>query len=542
MLKYINSMKTAGNLAQQTLRMLLERVPAIKIIDIVPTVSGLAREPDFVAQIEVAGKRYVLVCEVQSNAQPRHVRISLLEMRNYMARHPDNATPVFIAPYLSDSAQELCREEGASFLDFEGNAQLSFGTVFIERRVANKPASDRRELRSLFKPKSAQVLRVMLQNPTRPWRVADLAQAARVSLGHVSNVRVALLDREWGRLSDEGLFLAEPDALLDSWRNSYEAPSGQRLTFYTALHGKAFDEAARQAMRSGGGSSKIAYASFSSANWLAPYARTGSSYLYANEEGLNQLETTLNLSDVTGGENVVVTLLDDPDLFIDMVEPADGVVCTSAVQTYLDLAASGERGNEASEHLRQEKPQSAADYDDRTTAAVKTVLIEIGQILGGFKGKYAVVGGFAVQRADGVDLAMHFYQFVAISGAMPTGGTNTVEIAVCSIAALLAMKGHAIYGRFKQKDADDIYYCILNFPGGYEALAKECRPLLAHPSGALGYSYIAEKFATPDSLGPTCVRQFVEETNILGERSCAQWQQDAFGQVNAWLRALGLLH
>src|SRR5260370_31647611 len=39
------------------------------------------------------------------------------------------------------------------------------------------------------------------------------------------------------------------------------------------------------------------------------------------------------------------------------------------------------------------EPQSAADYDDRTTAAVKSVLIEIGQILGSFKGKFAVVGG-----------------------------------------------------------------------------------------------------------------------------------------------------
>lgn len=36
------------------------------------------------------------------------------------------------------------------------------------------------------------------------------------------------------------------------------------------------------------------------------------------------------------------------------------------------------------------EPQSAADYDDRTTAAVKTVLIEIGQILGSFKGKYGM--------------------------------------------------------------------------------------------------------------------------------------------------------
>ena len=38
-------------------------------------------------------------------------------------------------------------------------------------------------------------------------------------------------------------------------------------------------------------------------------------------------------------------------------------------------------------------PQSAADYDDRTTAAVKTVLVEIGQILGSFKGKFAIIGG-----------------------------------------------------------------------------------------------------------------------------------------------------
>ncbi len=37
-------------------------------------------------------------------------------------------------------------------------------------------------------------------------------------------------------------------------------------------------------------------------------------------------------------------------------------------------------------------PQSAIDYDDRTTAAVKAVLLEIGQILGSFQG-IAVISG-----------------------------------------------------------------------------------------------------------------------------------------------------
>ena len=43
--------------------------------------------------------------------------------------------------------------------------------------------------------------------------------------------------------------------------------------------------------------------------------------------------------------------------------------------------------------MAMKDPQSANDYDDRTTAAVKSVLLEIGQILGSFRGKFAVIGG-----------------------------------------------------------------------------------------------------------------------------------------------------
>lgn len=39
------------------------------------------------------------------------------------------------------------------------------------------------------------------------------------------------------------------------------------------------------------------------------------------------------------------------------------------------------------------EPLHAADYDDRTTEAVRSVLLEIGQILGSYHGKFAVIGG-----------------------------------------------------------------------------------------------------------------------------------------------------
>ena len=77
-----------------------------------------------------------------------------------------------------------------------------------------------------------------------------------------------------------------------------------------------------------------------------------------------------------------------------------------------------------------------------------------------------LTSNFAVQRADGADLALKFNEMIEIEGDMPNGGKNKVRIAVASIPALLAMKGYAINNRLKQKDAYDIYYCIRNYPNG----------------------------------------------------------------------------
>ena len=280
------------------------------------------------------------------------------------------------------------------------------------------------------------------------------------------------------------------------------------------------------------------------------------------------------------------------------------------------------------------EPQVASDYDDRTTAAVKSVLVEIGQILGSFEGRFAIIGGavpwllldgadmphvgtadvdlglnpaalgdgeyarlveslqkhgylqrdslrrfqlvrtvparddgpdidiivdflmprdaeiaknapplvsqFAVQRADGADLAFRFHQMVTIEGLMPNGDRNRVSIAVASIPALLAMKGYAVANRLKRKDAYDIYYSIRNFPDGIDALVEATQPLIDVESALQGYLSISEKFRNVEDFGPSSVRRFVEGTDLLGDRTADQWQQDAFGQVDAWLRGIGL--
>lgn len=355
MLKDRNPMKDAEVRAAEALRGLLERIPILQVKGIDTEAVSNDWEPDLIARLLVDGRPHQLVCEYKSSGQPRYARSAILELRNYVAHRASKATPVFIAPYISPAVRQLCDETGVGYLDLEGNARIAFGGVFIERMVADKPAAQQRELKSLFRPKSAQVLRAMLREPSRAWRVTELSETSGVSLGHVSNVRTGLIDREWALASDDGLVLSDPNAVLDAWRDSYTAPQGERLRFYTPLHGSALETAARSALRSDSGPGRAAFASFSAAQWLSPYARTGTHYFFADEEGLRKLQAALKLTPSSKGDNVVITVPKDLGLLADTIEPAPGAVCTSPVQTYLDLFIAGERGAEAADHLRQER-------------------------------------------------------------------------------------------------------------------------------------------------------------------------------------------
>ena len=137
-------------------------------------------------------------------------------------------------------------------------------------------------------------------------------------------------------------------------RGVYEALTGERLTFYTTLHGFTFDVAARQVINAETTGRRAVYASFSAAHWIAPYGRMSTRYFYAEAGAVESLRQALKLSSVASGANVVITVPKEQGLFKDAVRPSPDVVTTSPVQTYLDLAIAGERGGEAADHLRKE--------------------------------------------------------------------------------------------------------------------------------------------------------------------------------------------
>jgi hypothetical protein len=147
---------------------------------------------------------------------------------------------------------------------------------------------------------------------------------------------------------------------------------------------------------------------------------------------------------------------------------------------------------------------------------------------------------FAVLKADGATMAMRDNVMLQFQGTMPDGRANAVGLRVASIPAFLVMKGYALAGRDKRKDAYDIYFAVREFVGGPSSLAQACKPLLDDPIARQGYEHIRSKFTDLEAFGPQTVMQFMRESTVMGGMTPEQVQQDAHQRVHAWLNAMGM--
>ncbi len=342
--------------AERALLDVLARVPWIQVEEVEHAGITLDRGVDFEVALRLPNGFHRLACEVKAVGQPRFARSAVYQLDHYVRHYPTSAgidaTPVLIAPFLSSESRDLCREHGIGFVDFQGNCWLQFQGIYIERSGAQNSKPERRELRSVFSPKATQILRCMLREPYQFWRLNDLAEASHVSLGQVAKVKAALLAQEWGYADEHGFRLDRPDALLDAWREAYEPIAGQHWNFHTNLHGEQLERRLAMAVSEANDQGRAMLASFSAAKYLAPYARVVTQHLFADEDAVVAIAKDLDLRPVREGANITIVAPENRDIFFDRSTPMSGVVCTSPVQTYLDLYKAGDRGREAAEHLR----------------------------------------------------------------------------------------------------------------------------------------------------------------------------------------------
>ena len=318
---------------------------------------GTGHPIDGCIEFERGDDTYALIVEVKSNGAPRFVRSAVYQLKGYLAHIRQSGhsgrrlIPMLVSPYLSPESRSICIDHDVAYLDLVGNAHLAFDSVYIDRAVADRPKSETRALRSIFTPKAAAILRVLLRDPDRAWRVTDLAEAANASLGHVSNVRKALLEREWIERRDNGIVLVQPGALLGAWREEYRQPAGQSISRYTLFHGEQLRKQLSGKLNPEPQRPRAIYSSNSAAQWLAPFARGGTHSFYTDEPGAHMLEETLKLTHAAKGANVILLIPTDESLFEDAVQPAPGIFCASPIITYLDLWNGNDRDREAANYL-----------------------------------------------------------------------------------------------------------------------------------------------------------------------------------------------
>ncbi|GAG12349.1 unnamed protein product, partial [marine sediment metagenome] len=210
----------------------LESVPFAEVAEAGAEVRQDVVRADLVIEVKLPEGLTTLVVEVKRSGQPRLARNAVNQLLRSAERLP-KAYGVFAAPYISPKGAEICQAAGVGYVDLSGNCRLCFDRVFIERTGNPNEFARSRQLRSLYAPKASRVLRVLLANPGRAWKVQELSAEADVSLGHVSNVKQLLEDREWVSSGKEGMALIAPRELLIEWSESYSYRDNELRGYYS---------------------------------------------------------------------------------------------------------------------------------------------------------------------------------------------------------------------------------------------------------------------------------------------------------------------
>jgi hypothetical protein len=141
------------------------------------------------------------------------------------------------------------------------------------------------------------------------------------------------------------------------------------------------------------------------------------------------------------------------------------------------------------------------------------------------------------RKARGCDLAFDQNFSVTLSSRMPDGAKNEVTIRIAEIVPFLVMKGMALWDRYKEKDAYDIYFAILYYPGGIPKLVSVFKPFKSNKLIREGLGKIRTKFKDVESPGPVWVTNFEE---IDDEEEKERVKRDVFERVNTFLDALDI--
>lgn len=307
---------------------------------------------DLLIRFRLGDKEHTLVVEVCSLGQPRLIRAAVTRLAEIRRELPD-AYPVAAAVYIGPQSARILRSNNLGFVDLSGNCYLAFDNVLIEKEGKRNVRPSTRPLRSLFAPRASRVVRVLLTEPGRPWRLEELARAAMVSLGHAHNVVKRLEELAWAERDDhQRLRLTKPADLLEHWAESYSYRDNEIHSYAVPerVTRKFMHEVARAAEAAG---RRYAFTIHAGALLVAPHLRVPAIHCYL-EGDPSPVAAALGLRPVTEADATLHLLTPyDAGVFYGVLDKG-GLKVVGLAQLYVDLMHYERRGREQAEHLRRE--------------------------------------------------------------------------------------------------------------------------------------------------------------------------------------------
>ena len=148
------------------------------------------------------------------------------------------------------------------------------------------------------------------------------------------------------------------------------------------------------------------------------------------------------------------------------------------------------------------------------------------------KNEFFDITGIHAITSPGAELSFEVNEKITLDGNLPDGSHYSTVIKSAGIVALIVMKAHAMDIRDKSKDAYDIWFCLANYPGKIESIAKAFKQHVGKNSVKTALALLSENFKSIDDKGP---KDVVKEDGSTDPDYRMFLQQDAFQRVQALL-------
>ena len=253
-----------------------------------------------------------LIVVARRQFQPKDVSVLFAGLSRGLMLYNPNVPILIVAPWLSSRTQELLAAERLNYIDLTGNAlvRLDNPTLFMQASGAKRDPSPRQRGRTTLRGARAARLIRLLIDVQPPYGVREIAKAAQLNAGYVSQLLETLEDEALIERSRRGRVESiDIAALLRRWADWYDVFKTNDAAMFVARSG--LSKFLTQLAETPGNSRLLITGSFA-ARRLAPVAAPTLLAAYCDNPDTAQEEFDLFSADE--GANVV------------LLRPFDGVV------------------------------------------------------------------------------------------------------------------------------------------------------------------------------------------------------------------------